>query len=107
MRKSLEPVMSRVIKIEADYLSKDTMNSYIRPVLNEGSTIELPPVDSIPGIVTYFSADNSVILKIAGGLTTAKFKELKEHLPSDLADLLLFAILQGFNYIEINHLETL
>ena len=58
-------------------------------------------VVSIPGIISYFSQDNSVMLKMTKDLTMEKLKEQKRYLPEDLISLLAFAILQGFSYIEI------
>ena len=101
MGKSLEPIMTRTIRINADYLSETTVTKYINPVISGEGTIELPPVVSIPGIISYFSQDNSVMLKITEELTMEKLKEQKKHLPEDLISLLAFAILQGFSYIEI------
>lgn len=107
MGKSLEPVMTRTIRINADYLSEATMTKYFKPVIVDGDTIELPPVASIPGVLSYFSQDNSAMLKLTGELTIEKLKEQKQHLPEDLIGLLAFAVLQGFSYIEINHLEMI
>ena len=81
--------MTRTIRINADYLSETTIAKYINPVV------------SIPGIISYFSQDNSVMLKMTKDLTMEKLKEQKRYLPEDLISLLAFAILQGFSYIEI------
>lgn len=54
MGKSLEPIMTRTIRINADYLSETTIAKYINPVVSGEGTIELPPVVSIPGIISYF-----------------------------------------------------
>lgn len=101
MGKSLEPIMTRTIRINADYLGETTIAKYINPVVSGEGTIELPPVVSIPGIISYFSQDNSVMLKMTKDLTMEKLKEQKRYLPEDLISLLAFAILQGFSYIEI------
>ena len=69
MGKSLEPIMTRTIRINADYLSETTIAKYINPVVSGEGTIELPPVVSIPGIISYFSQDNSVMLKMTKNLT--------------------------------------
>ena len=69
MGKSLEPIMTRTIRINADYLSETTIAKYINPVVSGEGTIELPPVVSIPGIISYFSQDNSVMLKMTKDLT--------------------------------------
>ena len=92
--------MTRTIRINADYLSETTIAKYINPVVSGEGTIELPPVVSIPGIISYFSQDNSVMLKMTKDLTMEKLKEQKRYLPEDLISLLAFAILQGFSYIE-------
>ena len=87
MGKSLEPIMTRTIRINADYLSETTIAKYINPVVS--------------GIISYFSQDNSVMLKMTKDLTMEKLKEQERYLPEDLISLLAFAILQGFSYIEI------
>ena len=43
MGKSLEPIMTRTIRINADYLSETTIAKYINPVVSGEGTIELPP----------------------------------------------------------------
>ena len=41
-------------------------------------------------------------MKLPKDLTMAKLKQQLEHLPKDVLSLLAFAVLQGFNYIEMD-----
>lgn len=102
MGKPLEPVTTRIIRIGNDYLSQDTVTKYFRPVTNSNGTIELPPATLGLGIIFHFGPENSVIMKLPKDLTMAKLKQQLEHLPKDVLSLLAFAVLQGFNYIEMD-----
>ena len=63
---------------------------------------QLPPATLGLGIIFHFSPENSVIMKLPKDLTMAKLKQQLEHLPKDVLSLLAFAVLQGFNYIEMD-----
>lgn len=102
MGKPFEPVITRIIRIGNDYLSQGTVTKYFRPVTNSNGTIELPPATLGLGIIFHFSPENSVIMKLPKDLTMAKLKQQLEHLPKDVLSLLAFAVLQGFNYIEMD-----
>lgn len=100
MKRTLEIEMVRVIKIHEEYLEKETVDRFIRPVVDEGSTIELPPAQ-LPFSKDYFSSDSCVMLEIESDFTLIELEKHKWHLPADLYRLLEFAVNQGFKYIRI------